>query len=336
MQRLKSSVGLVLLCVMHMWIGSTNGCFSKDAELELNLDQKLITAEAGCARIPCAFLDVPKAIDAKQIWFKGSPEFPLTPPEIERKNGLTKTLSTLQECSVILWDLIGQDRTEEYGFMLELTTHEKHIFTERVNVFYSAAKVNITLSTDVLVATKMAILTCSISNLCPGSDSKVTWKGLGSKPLPMENKELHFIPVPEDHQAEITCEVTFGKNLTASATVTLTVQSQPQILNSSACTLKQDLLTCVCVSQGVPLPDIHWPLLQDNQNFNPFRASDHHVTVNSTFTMTAEDFGSKGAVICVSRNDLGQAYMTLPVITEGNPDHANELPVSFDDKPDTE
>ncbi|XP_073713531.1 sialic acid-binding Ig-like lectin 12 [Misgurnus anguillicaudatus] len=333
MQRLKSSVGLVLLCVMHMWTGSTNGCFFKDAELQLYLDQKLITAEAGCARIPCSFLDVPKAINAKQIWFKGSPEFPLAPPEIERTNGLKKTYSTQEECSVILWDLIGQDRTEEYGFMLELRTHEKHIFPERVNVFYSAAKVNITLSTEILVATKMAILTCSISDLCPGSDTKVTWKGLGSKqllPLRWKNKELHFIPVPEDHQAEITCEVTFGKNLTASATVTLTVHSQPQILNSSACTLRQGLLTCVCVSQGVPLPDIHWDLLQDNKSFNPFKASDHHVTVNSTFTMTAEDFGRIGDVICVSRNYLGQAHMTLPVITEGNPDQIME------DNPNTE
>lgn len=234
-------------------------------------------------------------------------------------------------------------------------------------------KMNISLSAEVLVATKKTLLTCSLSDLCLASDPKITWKGLRSNqyfPLRYRLKDekvlkyyetLHYTPVPEEHQAEITCEVTFGKNLTASASVTLTVHceygnishrclfilspfgivhilyvfaAEPQILNSSACTRQQDLLTCVCVSQGVPLPDIHWPLLQDKSDFTTVRASDGHMTVNSTFMITAEDFGRIGTVICIGTNELGQVNMTLPVIFEGNPDQANELPVTSEGNPD--
>ncbi|KAI7803012.1 sialic acid-binding Ig-like lectin 14 [Triplophysa rosa] len=347
MQRVKFSVGLVLLCVLPMWIGSSNGCFAEDGgQLKLHLEQKLITAAAGCAQIPCGFTDLPTTFMAREIWFKGSPASPLSPEEVEKKNGLSRPLSTLKECSIILWDLIGLDRTEEYGFMLKLATNETHIFPETVQVSYSAVKMNISLSSDIIVATKMTLLTCSLSDLCLASDPKITWKGLRSKqyfPLRYRLKEdnvlkyyenLHYSPVSEDHQTEITCEVTFGKNLTASATVTLTVHSEPQILNSSACTRQQDLLTCVCVSQGVPLPDIHWPLLKGKRDFTTVRASDGHMTVNSTFMITAEDFGRIGTVICIGTNELGQANMTLPVIFEGNPDQSNELPVTFEGNPD--
>lgn len=86
----------------------------------------------------------------------------------------------------------------------------------------------------------------------------------------------------------------------------------------------------MCVSQGVPLPDIHWPLLQDKS----IRSSDGHMIVNSTFTITAEDFGRIGTVICIATNELAQANMTLPVIFEGIPDQSNEIPVIFEGNPD--
>lgn len=107
-------------------------------KLELHLEQKFITAAAGCAQIPCGFTDLPTTFSAREIWFKGSPDSPLNPAVVEKKNGLSRALSTLKECSVILWDLIGLDRTEEYGFMLKLATNETHIFPETVQVSYSA------------------------------------------------------------------------------------------------------------------------------------------------------------------------------------------------------
>ncbi|XP_016110019.1 sialic acid-binding Ig-like lectin 12 [Sinocyclocheilus grahami] len=229
---------------------------------------------------------------------------------VEEKDKLMwPLLSPENECSVILWDFSGNERIEEYGLMLKWRTNETHIYDERVRVSYSTAKLNISLNTEVLVAGKQAFITCTLPDLCLGSDPNLTWKGLSSKKLydiryPRKmnthlifSQQLLYMPVPEDHQAEITCEATFGRNRSASATMTLKVHSHPQILNSSACSLQQDQLTCVCVSQGVPLPDIHWPL-QNNADLNMVRASDCHITVKSTFTMTVEDLTRIGSLVC--------------------------------------
>lgn len=117
-----------------------------------------------------------------------------------------------------------------------LLCYIKYVCNE--SLCFHTVKMNISQSTEVLVATKRTVITCSLSDLCLASDPKMTWKGLRSKqyfPLRYRLKEgnalkyyeqLVYTPVPEDHQAEITCEVTFGKNLTASATVALTVHCE--------------------------------------------------------------------------------------------------------------
>ncbi|XP_051994378.1 sialic acid-binding Ig-like lectin 9 [Xyrauchen texanus] len=331
MQWMKSSVGvqrewyLVLLCVLHIWIGSTNGCLVEggDYDFSLRLEENHISALGGCVRIPCAFTAPMRAHSGRQVWFRGSPEFPLSSPEADKQDNLIMLASVELECSIILRDLIGQDRTEEYGLMLEWGTDKKHIFSERVKV----STANLTLSTGVLIAGERTFLSCSFQVSCPDNKPEVIWKGLGSKQLSSTfgsfstkhySEKLLYTPFPEDHQKEVTCEATFGRNLSTNVAVTLTVYSHPQILNSSACTLQQDLLTCVCVSQGVPLPDIHWPLLQDDHHTTTVRASDGHITVNSTFTMTDVDFTINSTVMCISRNDLGLANKTLKVnIIEG-------------------
>lgn len=318
---------LVLLTFLHMWIGSSNGCLypGGDYEFKLKLDKNVIPALAGCAQIPCAYSAPMRTHSGRLVWFSGSPDFPISPRDMERKDGLLRPLaSILEECSIVLWDFSGHERVEEYGVMLEWGTNETHVYDERVAVSYSAAKLNISLHSEVLEAGKRTIIICSLPDLCLNSDPIVTWKGLNSKQLRrlrfpremetylMYSEQLFYTPVPEDHQAEITCEATFGKNLSASATMTLTVHSHPQILNSSTCSLKQDLLTCVCVSQGVPLPDVHWPL-QNNIDFNTVVSSDGHITVRSTFTMKVVDLTSISSPVCVSRNPLGQTNMTLPL-----------------------
>lgn len=319
-----------LLWVLFM-TGLCNGCLApgEDYDFGLRLTEKFIATEGGRAWIPCAFTAPMRALSGRQVWFRRSPEFPLSPAEVQKNRGLMRPMiSTESECSVVLRNV--WDTPEEYGFMLEWGANERHIFPDRVQVVSCVAKVELTPSTysKNLLAGKETFLNCSLSKHCPGIDPKITWKGFNSKPLLMQkskkemqeysgfSERLLYTPVPEDHQAEITCEATFGKNLSASAKTVLTVHSHPQILNSSACSLLQDLLTCVCVSQGVPLPDIHWPLLQNKHHFTKGRAS--YITVRSTFTMTVVNFTSNSTVMCVSRNYLGQTNMTLPVnIIEG-------------------
>ncbi|XP_050962367.1 sialic acid-binding Ig-like lectin 12 [Labeo rohita] len=318
---------LVLIFVLQLWIGSSNGLLlpGGDYDFELRLEKSFITAAAGCAQIPCAFTIPVRVYPVQKIWFRGSPEFPLSPPMVEEQANLMWPLrSPEHECSIILWDFSGHERIEEYGLMLKWGTNETHIYDERITVSYSTAKLNISLNTEALVAGQQTYIYCRFPDLCLGSYPKVTWTGLGSKkhldvgyPRKMNNyliysQQLLYTAAPRDHQAEITCEATFGKNLSANGTMTLTVHSHPQILNSSACSLQKVLLTCVCVSQGVPLPDIHWPL-QSNADSNIVRTSDGHITVRSTYTMTVEDLTSISSPVCVSKNKLGQTKMTLPV-----------------------
>ncbi len=83
-------------------------------------------------------------------------------------------------------------------------------------------KLNISLNTEVLVVGKQTFVTCKLQDLCLGSDPKVTWKGLSSKKFSdiryprkihtylIFSQQLLYTPVPEDHQAEIICEATFG------------------------------------------------------------------------------------------------------------------------------
>ncbi|XP_043091234.1 sialic acid-binding Ig-like lectin 12 isoform X2 [Puntigrus tetrazona] len=318
-----------LLCV-PLLTGLCNGCLAPggDYKFRLRLTETLVSVKRGQARIPCAFTAPMRALSGRQVWFRGSPEFPLSPAEAHKMSGLMgPRISTESECSVVLWD--ARETPEEYGFMLEWGANERHVFPDRVKVVSCVAKVELTPSTYAkdLLAGEETVFKCSLSNHCPGIDPKITWKGLSSTQVIQQSKkemlensgyseQLLYVPLPEDHQAEITCEATFGKNLSASAKTMLTVHSHPQILNSSACSLQQDQLTCVCVSQGVPLPDIHWPLLPSKHYFTKARAS--HITVRSTFTMTVVKFTSNSTVTCVSRNYLGQTNMTLPVnITEG-------------------
>lgn len=268
-----------------------------------------------------------RALSGQHVWFRGSPEFPLKPPKVEKRNGLVRPMISIEEeCSIILRDL--QDIPEEYGFMLKYGAGERHIFPERVKVAPCVAKVKLTPSLEVFVTGENYHLTCNLSKRCPGSDPKVTWEVLGKgsiQEIPLKHADknkyseiLSYTPVPEDHQRKVKCKATFGRNLSASATLTLTVHSQPQILNSSACTLQPDLLTCVCESQGVPAPDIHWPLAQDKLDFTVVKSPARHITVRSTFTMHAGNFKSDRPIMCESRNALGLSIKTLPVnVIEG-------------------
>lgn len=112
--------------------------YAGDYDFELRLEKSFITAAAGCAQIPCAFTIPVRVYPVQKIWFRGSPEFPLSPPMVEEQANLMWPLrSPEHECSIILWDFSGHERIEEYGLMLKWGTNETHIYDERITVSYS-------------------------------------------------------------------------------------------------------------------------------------------------------------------------------------------------------
>ena len=68
-------------------------------------------------------------------------------------------------------------------------------------------------------------------------------------------------------------------------------------------------LTCVCISQGVPLPTIKWPLMENHTEYSVTTSVSNH-RVNSTITLPVTDHRNT-AVECVTSNGNGEVKENL-------------------------
>ncbi|XP_030606362.1 sialic acid-binding Ig-like lectin 10 [Archocentrus centrarchus] len=84
-----------------------------------------------------------------------------------------------------------------------------------------------------------------------------------------------------------------------------------KILDGSGCVLQSEGLTCVCISEGLPLPTIKWPLLKHHTEYSVITTVTNH-TVNSTVSLTVRNNGNS-SVECVSNNGNGEAKENLPI-----------------------
>lgn len=82
-----------------------------------------------------------------------------------------------------------------------------------------------------------------------------------------------------------------------------------KILNSSGCEAQSEVMTCVCMSEGFPLPTIKWPLLE-NYNVHSAVTTVSNTTVSSTVILTVKDHRNT-AVECISSNESGEAKENL-------------------------
>ncbi|XP_014056046.2 sialic acid-binding Ig-like lectin 5 isoform X1 [Salmo salar] len=151
-------------------------------------------------------------------------------------------------------------------------------------------------------------LTCSVDSYPP---SDITWSKNGtSAPLQnyTENATLTISNVTREHAGEYVCTV-HHHNRTMTASTIVTVMYLPVILPGSGCVDQAEVMTCVCVSQGVPLPLIEWPLLELNtENTTSVLGS----SVNSTLSLLVGNYNNI-TVECVSRNVVGVVREKLQV-----------------------
>uniref|UniRef100_A0A3P9BN50 Immunoglobulin domain-containing protein n=1 Tax=Maylandia zebra TaxID=106582 RepID=A0A3P9BN50_9CICH len=82
-----------------------------------------------------------------------------------------------------------------------------------------------------------------------------------------------------------------------------------KIQNGSGCVLQSEGLTCVCISEGFPLPNITWPLLNHHTEYSVITSVSNH-TVNSTVSLTVKNHGNS-TVECVSNNGNGEVRENL-------------------------
>ncbi|XP_035478742.2 myelin-associated glycoprotein [Scophthalmus maximus] len=159
-------------------------------------------------------------------------------------------------------------------------------------------------------------LTCSVDSFPP---SLVKWTKLGSSTNLHSGSDMRndtgsatlIIPnVATGHSGRYICAAEhLYKAVTVYADVTVTWFSN--ILKNSGCGVQSEVLTCVCVSEGFPLPAIEWPLLKNNTEYSIITTVSNH-TVNSTVVLTVKGRPNT-SVECVSSNINGEARENLTI-----------------------
>ncbi|XP_017164988.1 hemicentin-2-like isoform X2 [Poecilia reticulata] len=159
-------------------------------------------------------------------------------------------------------------------------------------------------------------LTCSVDSVPP---SLIMWtknvlsmhpSNRTSSPNNTGSATLVVFNMTVGDSGRYTCTATY-ENITETKYVHVKVTWSPKVLNGSGCVLRTDALTCMCLSEGFPLPTIQWPMLKDHTEYSITSVVSNH-TVNSTVTITVKNHGNI-SVECVSSNENGEAKENLTV-----------------------
>ncbi|XP_028326247.1 hemicentin-1-like [Gouania willdenowi] len=157
-------------------------------------------------------------------------------------------------------------------------------------------------------------LTCGAESFPPssiiwtkGGSNLTLQSGQGSQSLvipnvTVEDSGLYFCTVKYlNHTMELCAEVV--------------VTWLSEIQNDSKCELNAaGLLTCVCISEGFPLPTITWPLLRGHEEHSVITTVSNY-TVSSTVTLALKHH-NKTSVECISSNDNVEARGNLSIQTK--------------------
>nr|XP_057939412.1 sialic acid-binding Ig-like lectin 5 [Doryrhamphus excisus]XP_057939413.1 sialic acid-binding Ig-like lectin 5 [Doryrhamphus excisus] len=154
-------------------------------------------------------------------------------------------------------------------------------------------------------------LTCSVDSFPP---SRVTWRLLRSNatipPPGAGTARLAISNVSAAQSGRYVCTANHPA-ATLTAHVDVTVTWFANILDGSGCAVRADVLTCVCVSGGVPLPVVTWPLLEKRTRYRAVTVVSDH-TVNTSITLTLGD-ANLSAVACVSEHKDGRDMKLFPI-----------------------
>ncbi|XP_028280629.1 basement membrane-specific heparan sulfate proteoglycan core protein-like isoform X2 [Parambassis ranga] len=156
-------------------------------------------------------------------------------------------------------------------------------------------------------------LTCSVDRSPP---PVITWTRIGHNTTLGNGTgvaTLVIFNVAANQSGQYICT---AKHLdyTLIENVNVTVKARPKVLNDSVCKVQSAVLTCVCISEGFPVPTIKWPLLEDQTEYSIMITLSKH-TVNSTITLAVKNH-SNSTVECVSSNKNGDFKANLTIAKE--------------------
>ncbi|XP_030248814.1 sialic acid-binding Ig-like lectin 10 [Sparus aurata] len=206
---------------------------------------------------------------------------------------------------------------EDSGEYICTAKHLNNTLMKRVDVTVKYMKKPVITGNTTVEVGRALNLTCSVESFPP---SHITWTKLGS------TTDLHNEPntdlqddagsatlvihsVTAEHSGQYICT---AKHLETTVTVfaDVTVMSFPKISNFE-CKIQTEVLTCVCISDGLPVPTIKWPLLRNYTDYTVINTVSNH-TVNCTVTLTVKDH-SNTAAECVSSNANGEVKKNLTI-----------------------
>ncbi|XP_061633432.1 vascular endothelial growth factor receptor 1-like isoform X2 [Phyllopteryx taeniolatus] len=296
----------------------------------ISLNKTEIVSEVGLsAYIPCSFYATgftPQSV----VWFKcsqnksrcGDSEIIFhsknrgkVPNDFRDRVRMVEADVSRMDCSIIVNDLTPSD-SGAYQLRVNgllLNKPEGFMFKNRVLVTVTDVKPPSISGQTTLKAGDNLTLFCIMDSFPP---SRVTWN------LPNFNAtnvrrgpQLHptiasaYLVIPNvtaAHSGRYECAVTHH-----TAHVDVMVTWFTGILNGSGCSLRGPLLTCVCVSGGVPLPVVTWPLLENRTVCSAVTAVSDD-SVNTSFALLVDDL-AVSAVECVSMHKNGEDRKTLHV-----------------------
>ncbi|XP_043972325.1 sialic acid-binding Ig-like lectin 5 [Gambusia affinis] len=154
-------------------------------------------------------------------------------------------------------------------------------------------------------------LTCNVESF---PQSVVVWTKHSGSGIYFQNNTgsatLVIWNVTAEDSGRYVCTATH-LNETVSVYGDVKVTWFSKILKGSECVLQSALLTCVCITEGFPLPTVTWPLLKDHTEYSVINTVLNH-TVNSTVIMSLENLHYV-SVECYSSHENEEAKETLTV-----------------------
>ncbi|XP_050985631.1 sialic acid-binding Ig-like lectin 14 [Labeo rohita] len=285
--------------------------------------EEKITGEAGlCIRVFCSFT-FPQSVSGpiSRTWFKGDPQNPTVEvPYFSTNVGFPPNV---RECNFLLNDLVQGESDGEYRLKLEWGEGNVYIFPQTVNITVKELTQKPKIKVPPLTAGQKAEISCKVPGNCIQPKANIVWTGIdgetrpGAKGKPGQEEYfsvMTFHPEPKHHNTNVTCTVTLQGRIRTESTVILEVQYAPKILNSSRCFMWGDELSCVCVSSGVPLPQIYW-LILNNKHCSAVSTKNIIISISN---ISIPGFRNVNASIeCVSENLIGMTKMEIQVHNRG-------------------
>ncbi|XP_070408036.1 uncharacterized protein [Nothobranchius furzeri] len=216
---------------------------------------------------------------------------------------------------------ISNVTAEQAGLYVCTAEHRSNTTRKRVNVtvIYKRS-LQITGNPSIIKGEDLN-LTCSIESFPP---SLIKWtKHSENKVYVQTDSGSASLLIPnvtrEDSGRYICTAEHLDEKVSVDADVTVTWFSK--ILKGSGCVLQSEVLTCVCASEGFPLPTIRWSLLKNHTEYSVTTKVSNH-TVNSSITISHH---GNISVECFSSNGVGGATENL-TITDNSPDEGKGDP----------